>query len=95
MDYGFMLPHSFPVHGTLMIELTESESLAELDRFVDAMQQITTRSSRCLVVSTARKTTSDQRPHPEYEAVADEWKHAYPRSKAVYPFLMLRKTSSG
>ena len=87
MDYGFHAPTlSFPVHGTLMIEPTESESLAELDRFVDAMQQI---HNEIIEVSRGEYSAEDNvlinAPHPEYEAVADEWKHAYPRSKAVYP----------
>lgn len=87
MDYGFHAPTlSFPVHGTLMIEPTESESLAELNRFVDAMQQI---HAEIIEVSQGEYTAEDNvlvnAPHPEYEAVADEWKHAYPRGKAVYP----------
>ena len=87
MDYGFHAPTlSFPVHGTLMIEPTESESLAELNRFVDAMQQI---HAEIIEVSRGEYTAEDNvlvnAPHPEYESVADEWKHAYPRSKAVYP----------
>lgn len=87
MDYGYHAPTlSFPVHGTLMIEPTESESLAELDRFVDAMNRI---HGEIVEVSRGEYPPEDNvlvnAPHPEYEAVADEWKHAYPRSKAVYP----------
>ena len=87
MDYGFHAPTlSFPVHGTLMIEPTESESLAELDRFVETMNQI---HEEIIEVSRGEYTLEDNvlvnAPHPEYELVADEWKHAYPRSKAVYP----------
>lgn len=87
IDYGFHAPTlSFPVHGTLMIEPTESESLAELDRFVETMLQI---HKEIIEVSRGEYTLEDNvlvnAPHPEYEAVADEWKHAYPRSKAVYP----------
>lgn len=87
MDYGYHAPTlSFPVHGTLMIEPTESESLAELDRFIDTMQQIHT---EIIEVSRGEYTAEDNvlvnAPHPEYESVADDWKHAYPRSKAVYP----------
>ncbi|MEA4949983.1 MAG: aminomethyl-transferring glycine dehydrogenase subunit GcvPB, partial [Petrimonas sp.] len=87
MDYGYHAPTlSFPVHGTLMIEPTESESLAELDRFIDAMQQI---HAEIIEVSRGEYTAEDNvlvnAPHPEYESVADDWKHAYPRSKAVYP----------
>ena len=87
IDYGYHAPTlSFPVHGTLMIEPTESESLAELNRFVDAMLQI---HDEIIEVSRGEYTFEDNvlvnAPHPEYEAVADEWNHAYPRSKAVYP----------
>ncbi|MDN5306523.1 MAG: glycine dehydrogenase, partial [Bacteroidota bacterium] len=87
IDYGYHAPTlSFPVHGTLMIEPTESESLAELNRFVDAMLWI---HDEIIEVSRGEYTFEDNvlvnAPHPEYEAVADEWKHTYPRSKAIYP----------
>jgi glycine dehydrogenase len=87
IDYGYHAPTlSFPVQGTLMIEPTESESLAELDRFVDTMTQI---RQEIAEVQNGEYTLEDNvlvnAPHPEYEAVADEWKHAYPRSKALYP----------
>ena len=87
IDYGYHAPTlSFPVHGTLMIEPTESESLAELNRFVDAMLRI---HDEIIEVSRGEYTFEDNvlvnAPHPEYEAVADEWKHTYPRSKAIYP----------
>ncbi len=69
-----------------MIEPTESESLTELDRFVDTMVQI---RQEIREVEEGEFTFEDNvlvnAPHPEYEAVADEWKHAYPRSKAIYP----------
>lgn len=87
MDYGFHAPTlSFPVAGTLMIEPTESESLTELDRFVETMNQI---RQEIREVEEGKYTLEDNvlvnAPHPEYEAVADEWNHAYPRSKAIYP----------
>lgn len=87
MDYGFHAPTlSFPVTGTLMIEPTESESLDELDRFVETMNQI---RKEIREVEDEKYTLEDNvlvnAPHPEYEAVADEWEHAYPRSKAIYP----------
>lgn len=87
IDYGYHAPTlSFPVHGTLMVEPTESESLAELDRFVAVMDQI---HEEIIEVSRGEYTREDNvlvnAPHPEYEAVADEWNHAYPRSKALYP----------
>ena len=87
MDYGYHAPTlSFPVHGTLMIEPTESESLAELDRFIGALLSI--RQEIAEVESGAADPKDNvlvNAPHPEYEAVADEWNHPYPRSKAIYP----------
>lgn len=87
MDYGFHAPTlSFPVHGTLMIEPTESESLAELDRFVEAMNQIREEIKEVENgIYSLKDNVLVNAPHPEYETVADEWTHAYPRSKAVYP----------
>ncbi len=87
IDYGYHAPTlSFPVHGTLMIEPTESESLAELDRFVAVMTQI---HEEIIEVSRGEYPADDNvlvnAPHPQYEVTADEWKHAYPRSKATYP----------
>lgn len=87
IDYGYHAPTlSFPIHGTLMIEPTESESLAELDRFVATLRQI---REEIREVKSGEYSLEDNvlvnAPHPEYEAVADDWKHAYPRRKAVYP----------
>ena len=87
MDYGYHAPTlSFPVHGTLMIEPTESESLYELDKFVDAMLHIWEEIQE---VKDGKAANGDNvlvnAPHPEYEAVADEWPHSYSRQKAVYP----------
>lgn len=93
MDYGYHAPTlSFPVHGTLMIEPTESESLAELNRFIDAMNQIWEEIKE---IETGKYTKEDNvlvnAPHPEYEICADEWKHAYPRSKAAYPLEFVKQ----
>ncbi|MDR2949227.1 MAG: aminomethyl-transferring glycine dehydrogenase [Prevotella sp.] len=93
MDYGYHAPTlSFPVHGTLMIEPTESESLAELNRFVDTMNQIWEEIKE---VENGTYTKEDNvlinAPHPEYEICADEWKHAYPRSKAAYPLEFVKQ----
>lgn len=92
MDYGYHAPTlSFPVHGTLMIEPTESESLAELNRFVDTMNQIWAEIKE---VENGTYTKEDNvlvnAPHPEYEVCADEWKHTYPRSKAAYPLQFVK-----
>ena len=87
MDYGFHAPTlSFPVHGTLMIEPTESESLAELNRFADAMLQI---FAEIKEVENGTADATDNvllnAPHPEYSIVSDDWNHPYSRSKAAYP----------
>ncbi len=87
MDFGYHAPTlSFPVHGTLMIEPTESESKAELDRFVEAMLCIREEIEE---VATGKADAKDNvllsAPHPEYEVTADEWHHGYSRKKAAYP----------
>lgn len=87
MDFGYHAPTlSFPVHGTLMIEPTESESLRELDQFVDAMLTI---REEIREVEDGRADKTDNvllnAPCPEYEVVNSEWNHAYSREKAVYP----------
>jgi len=87
MDYGFHAPTlSFPVHGTLMVEPTESESKAELDRFVDAMDSILSEINE---VANGTADTVDNvlknAPHTAFEVSSDDWKHSYPRHKAAYP----------
>ena len=87
MDYGYHAPTlSFPVHGTLMIEPTESESLYELDNFVKVMQTIWEEIQE---IKDGRANKLDNvlinSPHPEYEVVGDEWNHCYSRTKAAYP----------
>ena len=87
MDYGYHAPTlSFPVHGTLMVEPTESESLEEIDRFCDVLLQI--RQEIADVESGNADKTDNvllNAPHPEYEVVADEWSHPYSRKQAAYP----------
>jgi glycine dehydrogenase len=91
MDYGFHAPTlSFPVVDTLMVEPTESESLAELDRFCDAMISIHSelqkiRSGEFDRVDNPLKNA----PHTAQE-VAGEWPHAYSRELAVYPLNWVR-----
>ena len=91
MDFGFHAPTmSFPVPGTLMIEPTESESKAELDRFCDAM--IAIRAEIAKVASgefDARDNPLVNAPHTA-EAIADEWTHPYSRELAAYPVASLR-----
>ncbi len=93
MDYGYHAPTlSFPVHGTLMIEPTESESLWELDNFVNVMLTIWEEIQE---VKDGRADKADNvlvnAPHPEYEVVADEWTHSYSRAKAAYPIDSVRE----
>ncbi len=93
MDYGFHAPTmSFPVAGTLMVEPTESESLAELDRFCDAMIAIRGEVDR--VVSgewPADDNPLVHAPHPAEDVLSDSWNRAYPREVAAYPLPTLRK----
>ena len=87
MDYGYHAPTlSFPVHGTLMIEPTESESLAELDNFVNVMLTIWEEIQEVKRgEADAQDNVLKNAPHPEYEVVANEWTHPYSREKAAYP----------
>ncbi|WFE92805.1 aminomethyl-transferring glycine dehydrogenase [Micromonospora sp. WMMD987] len=87
IDYGFHAPTmSFPVAGTLMVEPTESEDLAELDRFCDAM--IAIRAEIDTVASggwPAGDNPLSNAPHTAEMVSADEWPHPYPRSVGAYP----------
>ncbi len=92
MDYGFHAPTmSFPVPGTLMIEPTESESKAELDRFVDAMIAI---REEIGAIENGRMDRVDNplknAPHTAATLLAANWAHAYSREKAAYPVLALK-----
>lgn len=93
MDFGYHAPTlSFPVHGTLMIEPTESESLAELDNFVKVMLTIWDEIQEVKNgIADKEDNVLINAPHPEYEAVADEWSHSYSRQKAVYPIESVRE----
>ncbi|MBF9003089.1 aminomethyl-transferring glycine dehydrogenase [Vibrio nitrifigilis] len=87
MDYGFHAPTmSFPVAGTLMIEPTESEDLAELDRFCDAMIAIREEIKQ---VELGNWTLEDNplvnAPHTQVDLVAEEWTHPYSKQVACYP----------
>jgi len=87
MDYGFHAPTmSFPVPGTLMIEPTESESLAELDRFCDAMIAIRgeIREVEDGRADRLRNVLKDS-PFCAEAATADLWDRPYTRQQAVYP----------
>lgn len=93
MDFGYHAPTlSFPVHGTLMIEPTESESKSELDRFVEVLDCIW-KEIKEVEDGTVPKEDNvlKNAPHPEYEVAADEWNHAYSRGKAAYPLEWLHE----
>jgi glycine dehydrogenase len=86
IDYGFHAPTmSFPVAGTLMVEPTESENLAELDRFCDAMVAI---RGEIAAIEEGRVAVEDSplrhAPHPA-AVLAGEWSQVYSREAAVYP----------
>lgn len=92
MDYGYHAPTlSFPVHGTLMIEPTESESKAELDNFIEVMVHI---REEIAEIESGKADKEDNvlvnSPHPEYEIVGDNWTHPYSREKAAYPIQSVR-----
>lgn len=87
MDFGFHAPTlSFPVHGTLMVEPTESESLAELDRFVETLLTIRAEIEE---VEAGKVDAKDNvllnAPHPDYVIATDNWNHPYSRDKAAFP----------
>ncbi|MGH3489021.1 MAG: glycine dehydrogenase, partial [Actinopolymorphaceae bacterium] len=92
IDYGFHAPTmSFPVAGTLMVEPTESEDLAELDRFCDAMIAI---KGEIDCVASGEWPADDNpvrnSPHT-IEMLAGEWNHPYAREEAAYPVATLRR----
>lgn len=87
MDYGFHAPTlSFPVHETLMVEPTESESLAELDRFVETLIKI---KEECEAIKSGKADKEDNvikmAPHTAVEVCGNEWNHKYSREEAAFP----------
>jgi len=87
MDYGFHAPTmSFPVPGTIMIEPTESEDKAELDRFCDALLSIR-EEIRAVEDGKADKKDNPLKnaPHTQFVITADEWNHTYSRQQAAFP----------
>jgi glycine dehydrogenase len=87
IDYGFHAPTmSFPVAGTLMIEPTESENLAEIDRFCDALIAIRAEIARVLSGEyDAHDNPLKNAPHTAEMLIAGEWKHPYDAEQAAYP----------
>jgi glycine dehydrogenase len=93
MDFGFHAPTmSFPVPGTLMIEPTESESKAELDRLCDALIEIRREIEQ---IENGGFDRADNplkgAPHTAASVCADEWEHAYSRERAAYPLPWVRE----
>lgn len=93
MDYGYHAPTlSFPVHGTLMIEPTESESKSELDRFIDMMLNIRKEIEE---IKEGKADAEDNvlvnAPHPDYVIASDNWTHPYGREKAAFPLEWVRE----
>ena len=87
VDYGFHAPTmSFPVAGTLMVEPTESEDLAEIDRFIDAMIAIKLEAD---AVAAGEWPADDNplhnAPHTARSVIVGDWEHSYSRELAVYP----------
>jgi len=93
IDFGFHAPTlSFPVAGTLMVEPTESESLHELDRFIDAMIEI---RNEIRAIEDGRLDREDNplkhAPHTATMVAGSEWTHAYPRELAAFPLAVLKQ----
>ncbi len=93
IDYGFHAPTmSFPVAGTLMVEPTESEGLAELDRFIEAMISI---RKEITAVENGQADMTDNvlknAPHTAQMLMSSEWHHDYTREQAAYPVRSLKQ----
>jgi glycine dehydrogenase len=93
MDYGFHAPTlSFPVPGTLMIEPTESESLQELERFIEAMGSIHDEIKEIEQQQADKKdNVLKNAPHTIEEVTSSNWSHSYSREKAAYPLKWLKE----
>ena len=87
MDYGYHAPTvSFPVPGTLMVEPTESESLAEMERFCTALIAIHAEIEEVVAgTADAQDNVLKNAPHTAEMVTADEWRHAYSRQRAALP----------
>ena len=93
MDYNFHAPTlSFPVAGTIMIEPTESEDKAELDRFCDALLHI---REEIRLIETGKSDKLDNplknAPHTQHVITANEWKHGYTRQEAAFPLSYVKE----
>ncbi|WP_420126011.1 aminomethyl-transferring glycine dehydrogenase [Longimicrobium sp.] len=93
MDYGFHAPTvSFPVAGTMMIEPTESEALAELDRFIEAMVMIRDEIREIEAgIADRQDNLLKNAPHTAAAVMADAWTHGYGRERAAFPAAWVRE----
>ena len=90
IDYGFHAPTvSFPVPGTMMIEPTESENLAEIDRFCDALISIKSEILSCKKEESSNVLTNS--PHTLEMITADDWDYNYTRTQAAYPLSFVKE----
>lgn len=97
MDYGFHAPTmSFPVPGTIMIEPTESEDKAELDRFCDALLSI---REEIKDIEEGRADSKNNllknAPHTQLAICSNQWTRPYSREQAAFPLDYVRKINSG
>ncbi|MFR9608378.1 MAG: glycine dehydrogenase (aminomethyl-transferring), partial [Rikenellaceae bacterium] len=89
MDYGFHAPTlSFPVHETLMIEPTESESKEEMDRLIEALRSI---KAECEAIGGEADNVVANAPHTAFE-ICGEWSHPYSREVAAFPLEWVRRS---
>ncbi len=93
MDYGYHAPTvSFPVHDTLMVEPTESESKEELDRFCSAMISIKKEIDEVINGKADKEdNVLKNAPHTASSVITTDWKHSYTREKAVYPLKWVKE----
>ena len=93
MDYGYHAPTvSFPVGGTLMIEPTESESKAELDKFISAMLSIYNEIEAIKNgLADRENNVLKNAPHTMNEIVQEDWAYPYTRTKAVFPLSYIQQ----
>ncbi|MDR0418809.1 MAG: aminomethyl-transferring glycine dehydrogenase [Prevotellaceae bacterium] len=93
MDYGFHAPTlSFPVAETLMVEPTESENKAELNRFIESLISI---KNECDEIASGKADKNDNMlkmaPHTAAELISNEWQHPYTREQAAYPLRWVKE----
>lgn len=94
MDYGFHAPTvAFPVHGTLMVEPTESEPLSEMNHFIEAMRAIRAEIAEVEKgVAEKKNNVVVNAPHTAEMVIANEWNMPYDREKAVFPLTWVRES---